>query len=308
MRIYFDREPEVKGRYAYAVGAFDGIHRGHKFILQELKKLKEKNCIPSILSFFPHPDSILKKNTSFLFPIEERIRQMEREGIETAVFLKFDREIAEMDAEEFVKTILKNKLDAEWVIVGKNFTFGKRGEGDSELLIKMCSKYGINAKVVELFSCDGNPVSSSLIREELKKGSVERAGELLGYNYYIRGRVIKGDGLGRKIGFPTANIYSFWKPIIPDGVYATFCEVEGKTGKFAGALSIGPRPTFNKIERVIEVYILDFKDEIYARKIKIEFLKRIRGIKKFGNAKELVNQIERDVSEVRKIAMSLNFD
>jgi len=301
IKVYFDIKPEVRGRHAYAVGAFDGIHRGHRFIIQELKKLKEKNCTPSVLSFFPHPDAILKKNTCFLFPIEERIRQMEKEGIETAVILKFDRKIAEMGAEQFVKTFLKEEIDAEWIIVGKNFTFGKKGEGDSELLVKMCSKYGINAKVVELFSWEGKPVSSSLIREELKKGSVERAGELLGYNYYIRGKVIKGDGLGKKIGFPTANIYPFWTPVIPDGVYATFCEIEGRTGKFAGALSIGPRPTFNKVEKVIEVYILEFKDEIYGREIKIEFLKRIRGIKKFESVRELVRQIERDVSEVKKI-------
>jgi len=305
IRVYFDRKPEIKGRYAYAVGAFDGIHRGHRFILQELKKLKEKKYIPSILSFFPHPDAILKKNTDFIFPVEERIRQMENEGIETIVFLKFDWEIAEMEAEEFVKTILKNELDASWVIAGKNFTFGKSGEGDSELLVRLCSKYGIKANVIDLFSSeDGKPISSSLIREEMKKGNVERAVELLGYNYYIRGKVIRGDGLGRKIGFPTSNIYPFWKVIIPDGVYATRCEIEGKKGKFAGALSIGPRPTFNKIERVIEVYILDFKDNIYGREIKIEFLKRIREIKKFGNAQELVKQIERDVKEVQKITMA----
>lgn len=304
MRVYFDSQPEIEGRCAYAVGAFDGIHRGHRFILEELKKLKKENYIPSILSFFPHPDVLFQKNTDFIFPIEERIRQIENEGIDRMVFLKFDKEIAEMEPEEFVRKFLKKRLNADIVIAGKNFTFGKRGMGNWEMLIRLCTKYGIKAKIIELLSYRGKTVSSSFIRKELKKGNVNTAADLLGYNYYIRGKVIKGDGVGRKLGFPTANIHPFWKAILPDGVYGTRCEIEGKKGKFAGALSIGPKPTFNKTERVVEVYLLDFKDDIYGRTIKIEFLKRIREIKRFRSPKELVDQIERDVGEVRKINLT----
>lgn len=302
MKVYFGNEVWLpESNYAYPIGAFDGFHKGHRAILEELKKFREKNSIPSIVSFFPHPDAIFRKNTNFLFPIEERIKQVEKAGIDVMILLRFSDDLAELAPEEFVKIFLKERLHASWVVIGKNFTFGKGGEGDSNLLIKLCKKYGLNAKAIDLVYQDGRVVSSSFIGEELRKGNVERVRELLGYDFYIKGKVIKGDGIGRKIGFPTANIESWWKVIPEDGVYAFICEIEGINRKFRGALSIGPKPTFGKIERTIEIHILEFDGYIYGREITVWFLKRLRDIMKFRTVEGLAKQIKKDIMDVREV-------
>lgn len=303
MKVFFGKGLRMKeGRYAYAIGAFDGLHAGHLSIVEELRKLKGRGYIPALISFFPHPDAFVKKEgIKLLFPLEERIHQFAEAGMEVVVLLKFDREIAGMEPEDFVRKVLRENLKAKYAIIGRNFTFGKEGKGNAELFLTLSRKNGIHGKVVELVHRDGEVLSSSAIRKRVEMGDVEGASRFLGYNFYIRGKVIKGDGMGRKIGFPTANLHTRWKLLPADGVYACLCDVEGKRGRFKGAANIGPRPTFGRMEKSVEVHIIDFKDDIYGRDVKLEFVKRIRDVKKFPGRDDLLRQIEEDIKRVKEV-------
>lgn len=301
IRVFMDDNLQLPlGKNIFGLGAFDGFHRGHQKILEILKSYQENGYRAGIISFFPHPDVVLKRvKYQPLFPPEERIKQVEEIGLDYFIIIKFTPSLAMVRAEEFAEEWLKRKFNAESVVIGENFTFGYMGEGNSKLLESLGKKLGFEVKIVSLVEHDGKPVSSSRIREAINNGNMEDIPNLLGRFYYLRGIVVKGEEIGRKLGFPTANISTTWRMIPPDGVYAVICEINNV--KRAGALHIGPRITFGKTKRTIEVHIIDFDENLYGREIKISFIKRVRGTMKFKNADELKKRIGEDIEEVRKI-------
>lgn len=304
MKVFMDNDLKLDGdRNVFGIGAFDGFHRGHQKLVELLNNYQREGYKAGIISFFPHPDVILKRvKYQPLFPPEERIKQVEEMGLDLFIIIKFTYSIAKMGAEEFAEQWLRKKFNAKIIVIGENFTFGYEGKGDRKTLENLGKKLGFEVKTVPLLKFNGFPISSSRIRKAINDGDMEKVASLLGKPYYLRGKVIKGEGIGKKMGFPTANIFTIWKMLPPDGVYAVICEINNK--RKVGALHIGPRVTFGKTKRAIEVHIIGFDGDIYGKEIKVSFIKRIRGTIKFKNIKELQSRIREDIKEIALITSS----
>lgn len=282
------------------LGIFDGVHSGHKKLIEHL--ISRAGTIMGesvVITFHPHPRMVLEKehgNIFFLTTLEEKIRLMKRTGINHMVILNFSPDLSRMKACDFVEEILVGKIGAKYLIVGHDHHFGHGGEGNYNTVIKCAQSSHFTVEKVKGYKTGEKTVSSSLIREALMKGDVERANNWLGYSYFLRGTVIEGKGLGRKLGFPTANI----KPcdsnkLIPyNGVYAV--EILLDKNVFSGMLSIGNNPTVNKIPgaKSIEVNIFNFEENIYGKDIEITFRYRLRDERKFENTEQLAGQMKKD--------------
>ncbi|KUK13669.1 MAG: bifunctional riboflavin kinase/FAD synthetase [Synergistetes bacterium] len=287
---------------ALAIGAFDGVHLGHREVIERALSWGRKNSIKvSVLTFSPNPQRFFKGDEFKLLTTDEERRELLYQiGVDEIIELPFDEGLASMSPEEFFEDILLKKLDAKFISVGFNFSFGREGKGKADYLRKLAEKKGIIVEIVPPKIVMGRIVSSTTIRELLKSGKVEEGAILLGRNYFLTGIVGEGNRIGRRIGFPTANLLVPPEKLIPaDGVYATFCEVRGK--KYLGAMDIGMRPTLTSDarEKRIEIHIIDFSGEIYGERIRVEILRRVRGEKKFQNLDELREQIERDVNWIK---------
>ncbi len=286
------------------LGIFDGVHRGHRFLIDTLiSRARETHGESVVITFQPHPRLVLDKENSklrFLSTFEEKIQLLEKTGIDHLVIIEFTNEFSSMKARDFVKEVLVSKVRTKHLIIGHDHHFGYRGEGNFET-IKDCAEFsGIIVEQVSGFHSGMEPISSSLIREELLKGNPVKANELLGYCYSIKGIVIEGEKLGRKIGFPTANI-KLGDPhkLVPgDGVYAV--EVMVNKNKYNGMMSIGTNPTVNKDARVrsVEVNIFNFDRDIYGEEIEVIFRFRLRDEQKFDSIRQLSHQIELDKEKV----------
>jgi riboflavin kinase/FMN adenylyltransferase len=282
------------------LGIFDGVHRGHRFLLDRLVSLAgETHGESVVITFHPHPRLILEKDSAglyFLSTFEEKILLLDKTGIDHLIIIEFNHEFSKMRACDFVSKILVTKVRTCHLVVGHDHHFGYRGEGNFDTIKGCAESSGIVVEQVVGFQYDGGTVSSSIIREELLKGNLVRANELLGYCYSVKGIVIDGKKLGRKIGFPTANIRPVdeHKLIPADGVYAV--EVSLDKQKYKGMLSIGMNPTVNKgsAERSVEVNIFDFDKDIYGEEIEIVFRFRLRDELKFSSISQLSRQLEID--------------
>lgn len=285
------------------IGAFDGIHIAHKKIILNAKKEAEKvKGITVVLTFDPHPLKVLKRDTSLklLTTVSEKIEILKKLNVERVVIINFDRNFSKISAEEFIRKILVEKLKVAKVVVGRDFRFGKNRAGDVKFLEEKGKEYNFEVKKIEKISLKDKRVSSSLIRSLLKKGKIEEANEFLGYNYFISGKVVKGDRIGRILSFPTANILTSADKLLPkDGVYAGYVYI--KDSKYKAAINIGFSPTFSKKERKVEVYIIGFKGNLYFKNLRVEFLKRIRGERKFKSEKQLIQQIKKDVEKIKSL-------
>jgi riboflavin kinase / FMN adenylyltransferase len=287
------------------VGFFDGVHRGHRALLDLLvQRAGEKKLQSVVVTFSSHPKSILGSvSQQILTTPEEKTGLLADTGVDHLVVTEFTRELSTMRACDFVKDILADRLSARHLVLGYNHHLGRSGEGTFETVRNCMDPLQLTSEQAEAYQHNGTPVSSSAIREFLSAGNVGYANELLGYNYSLSGRVVEGRGIGRHIGFPTANI----KPptadkLIPgNGVYAV--RVETGYGKHPGMLSIGTNPTIDpeSSARSIEVHIIDFKSDIYNSSITISFVKRLRDEIKFPGTAELAAQMEADKQESLKI-------
>lgn len=282
------------------LGIFDGVHRGHRTVIDTLvSRAREVNGESVIITFYPHPRQILSessKELSFLTSLDEKITLLESSGVDHLIVIGFDRDFSNREACEFVKEVLIGKIGTRHLIVGFNHHFGRQGEGNFETIKKCAESFNLNVEKVRALNADSGIISSSAVRSALIEGNLEEANKLLGYQYFMNGTVVRGKELGRKIGYPTANIKpDFENKLIPkNGVYAV--EIKFEDGKFKGVMSIGLNPTINDKpgERTIEANIFDFDREIYGAKVCVIFRFRLRDEIKFNSLSELAEQIESD--------------
>ncbi len=279
------------------MGVFDGLHRGHRNILQSaVKKAANIKGISIVLTFSPHP----RKKES-LYSLEHRLRLISELGIDACIVINFSRDFAKVSASDFIAKILVEKIGASFVYVGKNFRFGHNAVGNDKLLKSMAKRYNFGLKIFNVVKSKGLAISSTVIRRLIKKSKIKEAQMLLGRKVSVLGSVIAGSRLGRILGFPTANINPHHEVIPPSGIYAVQIILSGK--KYNGACYIGRRPTFhlkNKPIR-IEVHIFDFHKNIYGKFLEIQFVKLIRKDKKFHSVKDLLLQIKKDIISCRRI-------
>jgi riboflavin kinase/FMN adenylyltransferase len=293
-------EHSLKGmpnKQVLALGDFDGIHLGHQEVIQRALKTAKLLGLPvSIMTFNPHPRAILgqSKYEQVLTPLKEKMEWFAKLGIQYTYLVDFNAAFAQITPEFFVDGILQ-PMGIESIIVGFDFTFGHQGRGTADTLSFM-SRGRFAVEVVRPFHLDGDKVSSTRIREYLQDRHVDKANELLGRIYRIQGIVVTGEGRGRTIGFPTANIEPTERYVLPaQGVYAVRVGVKGK--HYNGAMNIGVKPTFSTSGEVVtlEVHLFDFHEMIYGEEVQIEFVHFIRAEKKFSSVDDLILQIHTDV-------------
>ena len=277
---------------------FDGVHLGHQSVISLLKeKAKEKNLKTALLSFWPHPRKILnpKLEIHLLNTLEEKETLLEKSGVELLFLQEFSEDFRNMDAEDFVKEILVKKIRAKYIVIGHDHSFGKGKKGNFELLQKMGNELGFELEQLEEVSVENQNISSTEIRQALLENRIKDANEMLGYPYNLSGEVIHGKKLGRKIGFPTANL-KFENKIYPEfGVYGVKIHIQDNDIIYNGVMNIGKNPTVDVGVLSVETNIFDFNEDIYGKIILIEVLENIRCEKKFGSVEELKEQIGKDV-------------
>tara|TARA_B100001758_G_scaffold199396_1_gene177849 strand:- start:400 stop:1320 length:921 start_codon:yes stop_codon:yes gene_type:complete len=286
------------------IGSFDGIHIGHKKILQTLTKIAKKNNGKSILiTFWPHPRYVLKKNNDFklLTSLDEKIKLFEKNKIDILYIVDFSLKFSKVSANKFIENILLEKLKINCLLIGYNNNFGRNREGNIRYLEENKKKFDIDIISIPKQSVDKISISSTKIREYLNNGKINSANRLLGRKYSINGKIVKGNGIGRKINFPTANIeIDEPKKLLPkSGVYAVEVILNRKI--YLGMLNIGYNPTIKNEKKSIEVNIFEFSEDIYNNKISINFIRRIRNEKKFKNLNELKKQLIIDKKKVKSI-------
>jgi len=299
MQVFYNIEqmPTLKNPIV-TVGIFDGVHCGHQEIFRQMKTLATEPEQKTIaITFEPHPRIALGHNgedVKFINVLEKKTERIALSGIDYLLILDFTQEFATLSPEDFVREYLCRKLRIGTLVIGYDHHFGKGRSGDYQAMEQMGNKYGFSVVEVGEVCCEGEAVSSTRIREALKNGRIELANKCLGYNYSITGTVIHGNMLGRKLGFPTANIAmpDRYKIITANGVYACHVLVNGTW--YAGMGNIGFRPTLEKSELTIEVHIFNFNEYIYGKTITIAFVQRIRDEVKFSDLEELKVQLVRD--------------
>ena len=275
-----------------ALGAFDALHIGHMRIISRAAEYAHSCGKKVLVQLFELPPSMSAENAECVNTLEDRLRVLDRAGVDFAVTESFTEDFMKLGCEAFVRRFLKEKYHAEAVFVGYNYTFGYRAEGDAKRLCEECGKLGIRVFVQECVELDGE-VSSTQIRELIKRGDVERAEVLMGRPYAVSGTVIRGRQLGRTIGFPTVNIEIPRGMAIPrSGVYKTKVLFEDKS--FAGITNVGGKPTVAADEENIETNIIGYDGDLYGEKIRLEFVRRLRDIKVFDSLEELRLQLEAD--------------
>lgn len=284
------------------MGVFDGVHLGHRMLLGRVVTEAEKSGSDAVaVTFDPHPRIVLTGDPThlrFLTDIEERIILLRQTGIGHLVIIPFTHELSQMTAREFVDQILCRHLNVSHLIAGFNHHFGRRIEGETNTITGCSGRVDFRVTREEAFTLDGEVVSSSLIRKLLEEGEARKASAMLGYDYFLRGKVVSGKKIGRGLGFPTANIVPLfaYKLIPRSGVYAVEAMVEGDPEWHAAMLNIGLRPTIkeNDGRSSIEAHIIDFDSDLYDRIVTVRFRERLRDEMKFGGIDELVAQLVKD--------------
>jgi riboflavin kinase/FMN adenylyltransferase len=285
--------PDVQHRSRnLAVGEFDGVHLGHREVIRGAD---------TVLTFEPHPRTVVAPDSApkLLTSLAIKADLIASQGVQELVVIPFDGSFAAQTAQEFIDHVLVETLGAEHVSVGENFRFGNRARGDAELLR---TQDAFATRVVEMVELDGEIISSTHIRGLVAVGDVAAAGRFLGSPFHMRGEVAHGDKRGRTLGFPTANLVPDPRLVVPDhGIYACRAHVAGQ--ELVSAVNVGVRPTF-KTGRglLVEAYLLDFDGDIYGEELRLDFLERLRGEKRFDSIEALVEQMGRDVDETRRVA------
>lgn len=290
------RQPNV----VLTVGSFDGLHRGHRTIIDRVvAQAKAIGGTPAVLTMDPHPREFFSPESApnLLTDEKKKRRLLEEAGIEALFILPFDQDTADLPPEDFVSHILHRQCHAKAVVVGHDCRFGRNAAGDFQLLERMGPQYGFSVEQVPPLIVDAERVSSTRIRERVLQGDLEAVEQLLGRKYSVTGVVERGRGIGATIGFPTANIRPNHSAVPAQGVYIAEAIVGRR--RLPAAVNIGIAPTIRQEDLTIEAHILDFDEDIAGQEIEIVFHKRIRPEKKFRDREELQDQIARDIAQVR---------
>lgn len=290
---------------AVAVGKFDGVHLGHRAIIAALKRASDERGLDAVVFTFENNPLTLLSPDSCPRPVaspSQRVELLEATGIDCCVMVPFDREFAEITARDFIEQLLVGKLRVNHVILGAEFRFGHRGQGDAALLRELGAEHGFTVEVVESVAIEteaASCVSSSRIREAVLDGDVVLAGEMLGRPYAVRGEVVHGDARGRELGFPTANLGGEIEGLVPaDGVYGGSVVIDGV--ERLAAISVGVNLTFEpEGEPRVEAFILDFAGDLYGKTMEVRFHQRIRAMLPFSSVDALIARMHEDVAETR---------
>ncbi|MBI1823125.1 MAG: bifunctional riboflavin kinase/FAD synthetase [Nitrospirae bacterium] len=297
----------IRGEITYpypvlGLGNFDGLHIGHQSILKRVvQKAEERNGTAMAFTFDPHPVKVLfpERALELLCTTREKIELIEKCGISTIFCIEFTKEFSFQTPRDFVKTFLVNGLKVREVMVGKNYGFGQGRSGNVDMLQSFGAEFGFHVEIIPPVVLKGQMVSSSLIRNFLLEGKVQEANRLLGRPYQIEGTVVAGEGRGRKLGFPTANILPGDKLIPGNGVYAVRAEKKSET--FSGIVYIGTQPTFENALRQIEVHLFKNGGTLYGEELKVDFYGKVRNEMKFPDREALIQQITRDIVKAKEI-------
>jgi riboflavin kinase/FMN adenylyltransferase len=305
-KLVYLKDIKRKSNSVITVGTFDGVHAGHRVLMDTVQRKAEKqNARSVIVTFDPHPREIINPGDAgikLLTTLAERREILEEIGIDVLLVIPFNRDFSLLTAEEFVRDIIYGKVGVSEFVIGYDHHFGRDREGTIETVERLGETLGFDAYVVSKQEVGDQTVSSTAIRNAIsKEGNMQKAAGMLRRTYRLSGTVVHGDKRGQKIGFPTANISpNDNRKIIPkDGVYAVNARVEGES--CGGMMNIGTRPTFEGKKPALEVHIFDFDEIIYGKTMEIEFIQRIRDEKKFEGVDELVNQLNRDKKQALKI-------
>lgn len=304
---YMDDIPELDRDAAVTFGVFDGVHIGHQAVIETLlARAKQDNLLSILVGFYPHPLAFLapERCPRILMPLSKRIKILEQLGIDKTVILRFDAQIASMSPGTFVERVLLEKCRAKQIIVGYACQFGKGREGNAAFLEAHSQNCPFEVSVVPPTQINGSPVHSTRIRDAIARGDLGWSAQLLGRSYSIIGNVVHGDGRGKHLGFPTANIEMENQVCPPNGVYAIRARLmpdcEGALA-IDGVLNIGTRPTFAGATFQIEAHFFDFDETIYGKSVEIFFVDKIRSERKFPGVDALVQQIQRDIAAATEI-------
>ena len=284
---------------AVTIGNFDGVHRGHQLVINQLKRVAADAGLPTVVIIFePQPIEYFapERAPKRLSRFREKISFLKNQDIDYLVCLRFDRSLAEQSAEDFVQQLLIEQLNTRHLVIGDDFHFGKNRQGNFEFLQTNCERFGFVVDATETLLVDGERVSSTRIRGLIEAGDFEAAAGLLGRPYSLSGRVAHGQKLGRQLGYPTINIKMGDKALIVKGIFAV--RVKGIDNRvLPGVASIGTRPTVNGVDTILEVYILDFDRDVYGYSVEVEFLLKIRDEQKFDSLEELTVHMGRDTEQ-----------
>ncbi len=294
------------------IGNFDGVHIGHQKIFDYIKrKAKQIQGASVVITFNPHPIKVLYKEhpLKLITTNEDKIRLIAQCGVDLVISIPFTQEFAQIEPEDFVKNILVDNFNAKWIVVGYDYKFGKGRKGDRELLTKLGKIYGFRVTVLKAYKKNGKILSSTAVRNALFEGNIKEANQFLGRAYHIDGEVTKGAGRGSSIlGYPTANIVPKQEIIPKEGVYAVKVTIPFLNNKnsdsyktLKGVANIGNNPTFGNININYEVHILDFKENLLGKTIRVHFIERLRDEKRFISPEELKYNIARDIEVAEKI-------
>jgi len=292
-------------RSAVTIGKFDGVHAGHRRVLEQLHRIAaELGLAATVVTFDRHPLSLLRPEIcpEALVSNAQKLELIATTDVDRTVMLTFDEELSSLSAEEFVRMILVDALRTSVVLVGRDFRFGAGGAGTVDTLVALGREHDFEVRLIDdVVASDGHRASSTRIREKLRKGDVRGARELLGYPPSVRAVVVHGAGRGRAMGYPTANLARDSEGLIPaDGIYAAWLDVDGV--RYPAAVSVGNNPTFDGVpDKTVEAHVIDEELELYDKTVTVSFVEFIRGMVKFDSLNDLVEHIGKDTAQIRLV-------
>ena len=296
--------PLLRGPLFLAIGVFDGVHRGHQAVIStSADHARAANGTPVVVTFDPHPEKVLRPQHAphLLTATQHKIALTRNLGVGHLLIITFDKQFAATEPEDFVRQLVTHSKPLREICVGHEWSFGKNRRGNLELLKKLGAQFNFEVIGVPPVRSNGEVVSSTAIRQAVQKGDFAKAAAMLGREYTILGTVTHGDNLGKKIGFPTANLSAHSEQFPPNGVYAAEARIDGELHR--GVVNLGVRPTIatGKSERALEIHLFDFDGDIYGKDVEVRFVKYLRPEQKFENLDALAAQIRRDVDQARQI-------
>jgi len=297
-----------QGETLLTIGVFDGVHAGHRYLLEKLqRKAAENNLLSGVVTFNPHPQSVLHAQNKLLWlsAPEDRVKSFRSLGIHLVAVLTFTPEVAQLSARKFI-SLVKNHLRMRSIMVGPDFALGRGQEGNIHLLRVLGCEMDFSVEVIHPYTINGEIVSSTLIRQALTQGNMEKIRRLMGHYFQIGGKVVQSDKRGRILGFPTANLDIKPQQALPgNGIYATITQIDDK--QFTSVTNIGTRPTFGKGEKTVETHLINYKGDLYSKEIRVEFVQKLRDEQRFPSSEELKAQIRKDIRKVKTISkLSMN--